>query len=82
VVPESETGPLHHQLAKECERAARLLGLNAPIRIDVRRFKDSPESPFALFDVNMKPVSKSDLFISFSPSKTSTEHDRPWAAWP
>ncbi|KAJ4245986.1 hypothetical protein NW762_013730 [Fusarium torreyae] len=55
VVPESETGPLHYRLARECERAAGLLGLTAPIRIDVRRFKDSSESPYALFDVNMKP---------------------------
>ncbi|CEI63581.1 unnamed protein product [Fusarium venenatum] len=55
VVPESENGPLHERVARECERAARLLGLTAPIRIDVRRFKDSSESPYALFDVNMKP---------------------------
>jgi biotin carboxylase len=57
VLPESEADPLHHRLACECERAASLLGLTAPIRIDARRFKDSSESPYALFDLNMKPVS-------------------------
>ncbi|KAF4968472.1 hypothetical protein FSARC_4166 [Fusarium sarcochroum] len=55
VIPENGIGPLHDRLARECERAASLLGLTAPIRIDVRRFKDSSESPYALFDVNMKP---------------------------
>ncbi|RSM06308.1 hypothetical protein CEP52_005766 [Fusarium oligoseptatum] len=47
--------PAYQQVAAECERAARELGVTAPIRIDVRRFKDSPDSKFALFDVNMKP---------------------------
>lgn len=41
---------------RESERAAELLGVTAPIRIDVRRYKDSPDSRLALFDVNMKPV--------------------------
>jgi hypothetical protein len=41
---------------RESERAAELLGVTAPIRIDVRRFTDAPDSSFALFDVNMKPV--------------------------
>ncbi|KAF5027031.1 hypothetical protein F66182_907 [Fusarium sp. NRRL 66182] len=66
VVPESEIGPLHDQLAQECERAARLLGLTAPIRIDVRRYKDSSESPYALFDVNMKPVSEPRILVALS----------------
>ncbi|KAK3307823.1 uncharacterized protein B0T15DRAFT_549668 [Chaetomium strumarium] len=39
----------------ECVRAARLLRVAAPIRIDVRRLDQSPRSKFALFDVNMKP---------------------------
>jgi carbamoylphosphate synthase large subunit len=42
-------------VARECAEVARLLGVTAPIRIDVRRFR--PQSAFALFDVNMKPVS-------------------------
>ncbi|KAF7547255.1 hypothetical protein G7Z17_g7868 [Cylindrodendrum hubeiense] len=49
------TDPIYKRLSAECERAASVLGLTAPIRIDVRRFKDAPDSPFALFDVNMKP---------------------------
>ncbi|KAH8673089.1 hypothetical protein BGZ61DRAFT_361829 [Ilyonectria robusta] len=47
--------PTYAKLSVECERAARVLGLTAPIRIDVRRFKNTADSPFALFDVNMKP---------------------------
>ena len=46
----------YHEVAKECEQAAQLLGVTAPIRIDVRRLKDSPDSKFALFDLNLKPV--------------------------
>jgi hypothetical protein len=37
--------------AAEFEAVARLLRLTAPIRIDVRRFKDEDNSRFALFDV-------------------------------
>ncbi|CAG9981487.1 unnamed protein product [Clonostachys byssicola] len=55
VVENGDADPLYNRVARECEKAASLLGLTAPIRIDVRRFKDSPDSPFALFDVNMKP---------------------------
>ncbi|KAK4041456.1 hypothetical protein C8A01DRAFT_45415 [Parachaetomium inaequale] len=43
------------QVVEECERAASLLRVAAPIRTDVRRREGSPESEFALFDVNMKP---------------------------
>ena len=43
-------------MMRESERAAELLGVTAPIRIDVRRYSDSSDSSFALFDVNMKPV--------------------------
>lgn len=46
----------YKQVAEECERVAQELAVTAPIRIDVRRFKDSADSKFALFDVNMKPV--------------------------
>lgn len=48
--------PTDKQLAEECERAAQELAATTPIRIDVRRFKDSADSKFALFNVNMKPV--------------------------
>ncbi|KAH6877053.1 hypothetical protein B0T10DRAFT_413736 [Thelonectria olida] len=52
VVSKSED-PAYEAVARECEDVARLLGVTAPIRIDVRRFKAG--SRFALFDVNMKP---------------------------
>lgn len=45
------------EVARQCEGVARLLKVTAPIRIDVRRRKDERESPFVLFDINMKPVS-------------------------
>ncbi|KAI8197943.1 D-alanine--D-alanine ligase [Colletotrichum sp. SAR 10_65] len=45
--------PAYEEVAKECEKVGELLGTTAPIRIDVRRFKEG--SKFALFDVNMKP---------------------------
>jgi len=45
----------YQKAAKECAEVARLLKVTAPIRIDVRRF--SAKSEFALFDINMKPVS-------------------------
>lgn len=53
---EEQKDPTYDQVAKECEQAARLLGVTAPIRIDVRRIKDSRNSKFALFDLNLKPV--------------------------
>jgi carbamoylphosphate synthase large subunit len=49
--------PAYAHVASECEQVARVLGVTAPIRIDVRRFDDSVGSKFAIFDVNMKPVS-------------------------
>jgi hypothetical protein len=48
---------LPRRVMRDSERAAALLGVTAPIRIDVRRVSDLPESTFALFDLNMKPVS-------------------------
>jgi len=46
---EEERDGRYGEAAMKCVGVARLLGVTAPIRIDVRRF--------ALFDVNMKPVS-------------------------
>ncbi|KAL4935341.1 hypothetical protein BDV06DRAFT_228920 [Aspergillus oleicola] len=45
--------PAYSWIMRQCERVAELIGATAPIRIDVRRFKDG--SDFALFDINMKP---------------------------
>jgi D-ala D-ala ligase C-terminus len=54
---EYEKDARYGEVAKECEGVARLLKGTAPIRIDIRRFRDGPGEKFALFDVNMKPVS-------------------------
>lgn len=58
--------PAYAEVSRQCERAVALLGVTAPIRTDVRRYR--PGSNFALFDINMKPVSSpySCLFF-FSP---------------
>lgn len=47
--------PAYGKVMRQCEEVAKLIGATAPIRIDVRRFQ--PGSEFALFDINMKPVS-------------------------
>jgi D-alanine-D-alanine ligase-like ATP-grasp enzyme len=52
--------------ARECEAVARLLQVTAPIRVDIRRFENVPKSQFALFDVNMKPVSLSAYSLGTS----------------
>jgi biotin carboxylase len=57
VVGKAASEPAYIEVAQQCERAARLLGTTAPIRIDVRRYNEGVDSKFALFDVNMKPVS-------------------------
>ena len=55
---EFDSEPTYADVARQCERVAQLLQCTAPIRVDVRRFReDERECPFALFDVNMKPVS-------------------------
>lgn len=55
VAEEDMKGPAYGKVMEECGRVARLIGATAPIRIDVRRFREGSE--FALFDINMKPVS-------------------------
>ncbi|KAL4877380.1 hypothetical protein BJY04DRAFT_198272 [Aspergillus karnatakaensis] len=54
VVTEDELqDPAYGKIMRECEGVAALIGATAPIRIDVRRFRE--EGEFALFDINMKP---------------------------
>ncbi|KAK5061115.1 hypothetical protein LTR84_007657 [Exophiala bonariae] len=66
------------RISEECERIARLLQVTAPIRVDVRRFKDSSESAFAAFDINMKPVGPSELLLrSLTAVKNMTGPGRP-----
>lgn len=50
---EHEADPAFQKISQQCVEVARLLGVTAPIRIDVRRY--SSGSDFALFDVNLKP---------------------------
>lgn len=57
VVELDDQNPDHEHyrvIMRECEQVARLIQTTAPIRIDVRRFREG--SRFALFDINMKPV--------------------------
>jgi D-alanine-D-alanine ligase-like ATP-grasp enzyme len=54
---ESKGDPSYASIQDECVSVAKLLNATAPIRVDARRFTADPASPFALFDVNMKPVS-------------------------
>ena len=42
-------------VSRQCEQVAELLNVTAPIRVDVRRFTTENGSPFAIFDINMKP---------------------------
>lgn len=52
LIPESDTSDEVQAAIHECERAARVLGITAPIRIDCRATADGR---FKLFDLNMKP---------------------------
>ncbi|MCJ1249441.1 hypothetical protein MMC30_006665 [Trapelia coarctata] len=55
---EADMDEQYDRAARECEEVAKLLGVTAPIRIDIRRFEENSKSRFALFDINMKPVSR------------------------
>jgi D-alanine-D-alanine ligase-like ATP-grasp enzyme len=79
--------PAYDEARRQCEEVAQLLRVTAPIRIDIRRFKNGASSRFALFDINMKPV-RFSMTISFltpwpacDPSADFLEHDRSWPAW-
>ncbi|CAN9395194.1 unnamed protein product [Alternaria alternata] len=52
---EHSSDPNYSDIQRQCVEVAKLLQCTAPIRVDVRRFEESKSSPFALFDVNMKP---------------------------
>jgi D-alanine-D-alanine ligase-like ATP-grasp enzyme len=52
---ELKLNPTYADICKQCEQVAELLQVTAPIRIDVRRVSKDPKSPFAMFDINMKP---------------------------
>lgn len=73
-----EEDPTYEEAMRECEGVAKLLGGTAPIRIDIRRFRDGPGEKFALFDVNVKPVS--GFFNNWGFAKDSVEYHWPWAS--
>ncbi|KAI1334938.1 hypothetical protein F5Y15DRAFT_420377 [Xylariaceae sp. FL0016] len=52
---EAAKDPEYGRVQQQCEEVAELMRATAPIRIDVRRFTLEPGSPFALFDINLKP---------------------------
>lgn len=67
----------YRAIMRECERVAQLIRTTAPIRVDIRRFGEG--SPFALFDINMKPVR---FYIPTSVSGTglmNAEYDWTWS---
>jgi len=53
---EHTSDPHYGEVQRQCVEVAKLLRCTAPIRVDARRFQEDASSPFALFDVNMKPV--------------------------
>ena len=65
------------EVQRQCVEVAKLLQCTAPIRVDARRFKEHKFSPFASFDVNMKPVSRLTPAVD-DMSKLFPEHDRSW----
>ena len=62
------------EVSRQCEHVAELLRVTAPIRIDVRCYEDEPDAKFAIFDVNMKPVSLPRL-IFYNVPLIAAEHD-------
>jgi len=70
--------------AQQCETVARLISATAPIRVDIRRFANDAHSPFALFDINLKPVSNlSSVISSVWHALLDLEYDGTWSsrAW-
>lgn len=45
------------EASSQCEEVAKLMQATAALRIDIRRYNQDSGAPFALFDINMKPVS-------------------------
>jgi hypothetical protein len=54
---EAAADPAYAEAMRECEKVAEFVGGFAPMRVDIRRVEDKALSKFAIFDVNMKPVS-------------------------
>lgn len=60
---ELKNDPSYYAIMDECKRVGEFIRTTAPIRIDVRRFSEG--SQFALFDVNMKPVSRCSFDVVY-----------------
>jgi len=60
---EHTSDPQYAEVQRQCVEVAKLLQCTAPIRVDARRFTEDRSSPFALFDVNMKPVGQWRLVV-------------------
>lgn len=52
------------EASRQCVEVAKLMQATAPLRIDIRRYNQDPGAPFALFDINMKPVSWMRLILN------------------
>jgi carbamoylphosphate synthase large subunit len=65
---EMEQDRAWRMVMRECEEVGKLLGATGMLRIDVRRFggEEKDSSKFAIFDVNMKPVSFLFFFLVIS----------------
>ena len=76
VVELQDENPDHEHyraIMRECEQVAQLIQTTAPIRIDIRRFRKG--SPFALFDINMKPVGSYPWITYLETGLMSAEYD-------
>lgn len=75
--------PEHEQyraIMRECERVAEVIQTTAPIRIDIRQFREG--GPFALFDINMKPVCFVPLVHHrIKEMANDAEYDGTWSTW-
>lgn len=69
----------YNRVPRECEQVAVLLKATASIRIDIRRFKGG--SDFALFDVNMKPVSLQSICNAREAPTAMLEYYWPGKTW-
>ncbi|KAF1969773.1 hypothetical protein BU23DRAFT_582494 [Bimuria novae-zelandiae CBS 107.79] len=70
---EHERDPTYGEIQSQCVAAASLLQCTAPIRINVKRISEDESSPFALFDVNMKPVILTRAWNMTGPGRTGRE---------
>lgn len=61
---EAKKDKRYSEASRQCEQVAELMRATAPIRVDIRRYNENLDTPFALFDINMKPVSSKHCMMS------------------